>query len=304
MQRCAARALSGILACALWAVAAPCASAAEIAVVRSGDAEPYRLAAGVLRDRLGEAGHTVREHLAEDVESGTASTSEADVMVAIGSRSSELLAEQRGPEPSLVYCMVTRSHLVSGEQVHGVSAEPSPAAQLAPLRRALPDLERVGFLYSSSSDPSMARMRAWRTAAEQVDDGELRVLAVDVDAHDSFAGAVAELLDRNPDVIVTAPDPQVYRAASVRALLLASLRRRVPVLGFSRAFVRAGALLGLDVDPRQQGLQATRLVKDLLAEQTLPDLIEPETTLLVNRTVARRLRIELPASLLARAEQP
>ena len=40
-------------------------------------------------------------------------------------------------------------------------------------------------------------------------------------------------------------DAAAYDAATVRSLLLASIRRKTPVFGYSPALVRAGALLGV-----------------------------------------------------------
>ena len=50
----------------------------------------------------------------------------------------------------------------------------------------------------------------------------------------------------------------------MRTLLLAGIRKKIPVWGFSTAFVRAGALIGVGVEPRSQGAQAAEILVKLL----------------------------------------
>jgi ABC-type uncharacterized transport system substrate-binding protein len=87
------------------------------------------------------------------------------------------------------------------------------------------------------------------------------------------------------------------------------LRRRVPVFGFSPAFVRAGALIGVGIDPHAQGRQAGELVRLSLARSPTADSIPnavrlaPTYQLAVNLTVARKLGVTLPAEFIAHADQ-
>jgi ABC-type uncharacterized transport system substrate-binding protein len=134
-----------------------------------------------------------------------------------------------------------------------------------------------------------------------------------VDKHESVAKAIDALLAGGVDVVWTAPDSSVYDVATVRSLLLEAIRSHTPVFGFSPAFVRAGALLGVGIEPAHQGRQAAAIVDLLLKaaaaassgattqprpEQLCPD---PEFQLAVNLIVARELSITLPKSLVTRA---
>ena len=56
--------------------------------------------------------------------------------------------------------------------------------------------------------------------------------------------------------MLTLPDAVLYNSATVKPLILASLDQRLPVIGFSAAFVRAGAAAGVFADFREAGRQA------------------------------------------------
>jgi len=86
-----------------------------------------------------------------------------------------------------------------------------------------------------------------------------------------------------------------------KALLLKTMRKSVPVYGFSEPFVRAGALFGLAIDLDFQGRRAAalalRVYKDQLDKGDL--YIEPEEgKLVVNISMARQLNILLTQHIL------
>ena len=132
--------------------------------------------------------------------------------------------------------------------------------------------------------------------------GSWKLEAVDVDRYDSMADAIAELFQRDVDLIWTMADSGIYNRATVNSLLLSSLRQQIPVFGFSGSFVKAGALLGLDADPALQGEYAASLVVSGLEGNKLNDKsICSGVTIAVNMVVADRLGISLPAAVINQA---
>jgi ABC-type uncharacterized transport system substrate-binding protein len=63
-------------------------------------------------------------------------------------------------------------------------------------------------------------------------------------------------LDGKADLVLTLPDGALYNSATVKPLILASIEHRLPVIGFSAAFVRAGAAAGVFIDFREAGRRA------------------------------------------------
>jgi putative ABC transport system substrate-binding protein len=229
------------------------------------------------------------------------------MFLAIGTRAAAFLHKRLPGDATLVYCMVSGPQVAKLRQrpkTHGISTEVPLPEQFGFIASALPEVRSVGMLYSSGRQSSHRHMEKVR---QELPAGWV-LYAVDVDRHASMAKALAALLARKPAVVWTAADPAVYNAASIRALLLGALRRRTPVFGFSVPFVRAGALLGVGVDPEKQGQQAATYCRALLAGQTPPDARDGSThsaaglRWAANLIVAKQIGIELPPQVVRKAD--
>jgi ABC-type uncharacterized transport system substrate-binding protein len=293
----------GLLLMALCPVL-PCA-AAEILIVKASDAEPYTQAENELRQRLNDQHMVVRSMMVKDMSQNgvQSSVGNADAVVAIGTSAARWLHEQLPASVKLAYCMVNNAAetgLLQGHGAGGVTTDVSPEAQMSLIAEALPHTRAVGVLYRSDSPQSQSGIDALRSAMPS----GWHVEAVAVNDYPSVAAAIDALTQKNIDVIWTTADQKLYDTASVRVLLLAALRRNIPVWGFSPAFVRAGALLGVGVNPRAQGDQVADLVLKLIASNA-PVAAEAQPPrdyeIAVNLIVAQQLGIQIPDSLSSRA---
>jgi ABC-type uncharacterized transport system substrate-binding protein len=311
---------------AAWvALAAPATGpllGAEITIVLSGEEAPYVAARDAASKALASQGHAVQVLQLRDL-TKAATDRKADVFLAIGTKAALALHEAVKPPARLVYCMVpdpARSGLAQGLPACGISMEVPFEVQVDLMLKAVEKAKTIGMLYRSDVPASLAMMKELEQCAPK----GVRVLGVSVDKHPSVAAAIDALLDQKPDIIWTAPDAAVYDTAAIRALLLASVRRQVPVYGFSVPFVKAGALLGTGIDPRAQGEQAAGLVPDLLKAPAAPAasadssgatpvassqsasahvVMPPKFEIAVNLVVAQRLSLTLPEGVIAKATQ-
>ena len=104
-----------------------------------------------------------------------------------------------------------------------------------------------------------------------------------------------ELFDAT-DVLLALPDPQVFNGLTIQNILTAAYRQRVPLAGFSPAYVKAGALLALYSTPAQLGAQSGEIARAVLAGRPLPPPQAPrEFSVGVNADVARSLGIAVDA---------
>ena len=298
---------------AALALTASGSRAAEVTIVLSSQASPYVKAEAELRARLVGLGHTTRTiEIGELVKKPDPGRGSGSMFVAVGTPAAAWLKANLPAQTPLVYCMthdVEAPAPVTGRRMAGVSTDVPLSVQFGLIAEALPRATTIGVLYRSDNENS-ARILAGATAG--LPKG-WKIQAVAVDKHESVAKAIDALLAGGVDVVWTAPDSSVYDVATVRSLLLAAIRSHTPVFGFSPAFVRAGALLGVGIEPAHQGRQAAAIVDLLLKaaaatssgattqprpEQLCPD---PEFQLAVNLIVARELSITLPKSLISRA---
>jgi putative tryptophan/tyrosine transport system substrate-binding protein len=279
------------------------ASTADVVSVVSSDAVPYRQAQESLTKQLAANGHRLRPVTMENIaKSGMGLLGDASYVVAIGSSAAVWLHDHK-PTMPLVYCMVSnpeRAGLLTPPPAVGITTDVPMAEQMRLIKEALPNCTSVGVLYRENDAQSRQDLEAVRLALPM----GTRLEAIAIDKVASPAAAIDDLLAKNVDVVWTCPDSQIWNEGTVRSMLLSALRRKVPVFGFSTAFVRAGALMGVGLDPMTQGAQAAGVVQDLIMGR-MPEnrVVAPTYDICLNLVVAQKLSLTLPKELQDRAKQ-
>ena len=99
------------------------------------------------------------------------------------------------------------------------------------------------------------------------------------------------------DVLLASLDPVIYNNESIRNILITAYRYKTPVIGHSKAFVKAGALMGLYTSPQQLGVEVSEILISLSGKKTQP-LPEPKPpkyfSIEYNYFVAQALGLSLP----------
>ncbi len=262
------------------------AHAGTVLLLRSSAAEPYLETASAFRAAWRGP---VRELAADDA--GAAARQLAaispDVVVAVGLKAA-LLAREALPRTPLVHCLVAdpARWQLTGPWVTGVAAEVPPRATLEALKEVAPDARRVGLLYGRDTGAEFARAARAAAAACRMT-VEARALP-DVGALSPEARALAD----QADVLWLPADPTVATPEAFTFLLDLSLARRKPLVVFSEALVRAGAMLAVIPDYGWTGTAAATAVKRILAGERAGDvpLAGPlRTRVVTNPEVARAL---------------
>lgn len=158
------------------------------------------------------------------------------------------------------------------------------------LRAALPERRRVGVLISAESRADMAGLRSDLSQhGGTLDDRTLR----------SNTGLFTELDDllTDNDVLLAVPDGGIYNSNTIRNILLASYHRGIPLVGFSAAYVKAGALCAIFSTPEELAVQAGEMTQVFARTGRLPDAQYPTRyAVALNAEVARTLGITLPSA--------
>jgi putative ABC transport system substrate-binding protein len=280
-------------------------SRADIVIVKSSDADPYQQADAALEKLLAGPDVKVRAVLVKQLaESGIGTAiSTTDTVIAIGTPAASWLHNQLPEGVELVYCMVTNAQdagLLKGSDCWGITTDVPISDQIKLIGEALPKARTVGILYRSDVPAGVDDVKAMKQAVP----ADWHVETVAANEHKTVSEAIDALTQKNVDVIWTAADLKLYDAASVQALLLAALRSKTPVWGFSPAFVRAGALVGVGVDPRSQASQTADLIKQLKDnKQAVKNRVQSasEYQIAVNLIVADQIGVTIPDSMVKRA---
>lgn len=224
-----------------------------------------------------------------------------DLLVTLGSDMAARLMTSP-PDASLLCLLIPRltfRHLAAQlpeparGRVSAIYLDQPFARTLHLLQSAFPEARDIAVPLGPSSALEEAEL-----AAEAAAHG-LRLHLARIREDENPLRAILGLLD-DSDVLLALPDPVVYNQYSVQGILLATYRREIPVIGFSRAYVRAGAITAVYTTPVQVGRQAGRLILDAFT-MTPPRLPPPrppeEYEIAVNRQVTRSLGIILPDDL-------
>jgi ABC-type uncharacterized transport system substrate-binding protein len=293
------------IALSAFAFCGPPVVRADLVIVRSSDAVPYKEADAALHEHLSGRSETVRSVLAKELADGglAAGIKPADSVVAVGTPAARWLHARLPASNRLVYCMVNNpadAGLLQGLPCWGVTTDVAIGDQIKLIAEALPRARVVGMLYRSDTNSGKEAVKAMLAALP----ADWRLETVAVNEAPSIGAAIESLTGKDIDVIWTSADSSLYDAASVRSLLLSGIRKKIPVWGFSTAFVRAGALIGVGVEPRAQGAQAAEmLIKLLDAPASLKEGAQSphEFQIALNLIVAQQLSLDIPQSLTGRA---
>lgn len=287
--------LSGLLWFQWVWVTAECVAAPSLAVVVPGDrSAAQEEALEALSAELQRGGVQRSEMVlvqAKDV--ATVAHSGPKLVIALGSVASQALLESGSRVPQL-FTLLPRDgfesllsrHKPAGP-VAAIYLDQPVARQFALLRLALPKSKNVGLLLGPTSRTAEARLKS--AALER----QFRPVVVKIEQADALHSALQKVLDE-ADVLMAVADPMVYNANTIRNILLTSFRARVPLVTFSPAYVKAGAVLAVYSTPKQIGTQAGAIARDVLRGKPLPSSQYPvEFSLSVNPQVADSLGLVL-----------
>lgn len=277
------------------------AGAAEIAVLKSAGLPYYEQAvigfkAGIpattsvkeynLNGQLAEGGQIARSLRA----------SPPDLIFAVGLKAAMAAKLEIFDQP-VVFCMVLNPerHGLPAPNMTGIAVRPSAETQLAALRSAMPNRNRVGVLYDEEQSGDFIR-QAHRAAKQQ----GLELLTVAVHRQEEIPNAVRALLPK-VDALWLIQDQTVVSESAIPFFLESTLDAKVPLFTFSSTLVQQGALGALVLDPWAVGQQAAHIALARLNGQhtSTGSLQAPERPqLALNVNSAEHVGLVLPPELI------
>lgn len=229
----------------------------------------------------------------EETQSQALRQSKSAVALAVGSQAAALI-KNGYPGIPMIFCMVFDSHQYRGENITGIGLNVPALAQFQALKSVLPSARRIGVVFDPGQ--SLALVEDGRQAAAALD---LVLAEKTVTSSFEISNAVKEMI-WNIDTLWVIPDRTVVSKESFRYMLEASINRKVPILAFSEAFVKGGALLAVAPDYPGIGRQAAGLAKKILGGASpggIPPLLPPGQIVL-NLNTAKALSISIPPEVL------
>lgn len=219
--------------------------------------------------------------------------SQAELIVAVGSEALRQALARNDPLPIVATLLPRQNYekiLAEARRRSGrttaIYLDQPPGRQAAFLRHLLPGQKRIGMLFSSETRQQAGPYRLALGAAG------FSLHSEDSETDNTLLPALDNLFRRS-DALLAIPDSTVYRRNNIRAVLITAFRHQRPVIGYSPAFVNAGALAALHSTVSQ------------IARQTAEQIVERGTALgppanpsqfaiAINHNVAHALGLSLP----------
>jgi len=219
-----------------------------------------------------------------------------DVLVTVGTRCTKI-TRGLGHAIPIVFASVlnpvtsgfAQEHGYPQPGVTGASLDIDVGLQLDRFKKLVPNLKKVGILYSERT------MHIVEQASNWSDRHEIELVKYEVKSAKDVPKGV-ETLTHSCDGLWAIPDDLIYTPQSTKHILLESFRTKIPIMGFSPSFVKSGALFALIVDHKFVGVQAGEMVVKILAGTPIERLAisTPEAPYLyINKKTADRLRLDI-----------
>jgi putative ABC transport system substrate-binding protein len=172
------------------------------------------------------------------------------------------------------------------------------------LKEVVPGISRAAMMFNPKTSPQTGYYRqSLEAAAASL---ALQIVAAPVSNHDEIQKVMADLGQHSDAGLIVVSD--VFTAArSQRDLITSSaVHHRIPVVYFIALFVRAGGLLSYGVDHPDLQRRAATYVDRILKgakPQDLPVQLPTKFELVINLKTAKTMGLDVPPSLLARADE-
>lgn len=277
-----------------------------VVIVKSREAEPYDLAVRSMRRILRDKGidAQIQEYLVPEDSQGKEDRisdlrkKNPQLLVTLGSAATEKVSKTIKDAPVL-FCMVLnplasgfiRSMNTSGNNLTGASLDIPTHIQFDALRSIVPNLKRIGVIYNPQETEKVVE-QARKVAREM----GLELFAVPIASEDKVPEAL-RAMERGVDALWSVADSTTFTSASMEPIFLYTLRNKLPFMGLSPAFVKAGALLALAIDYQEVGAQCGGLAAKLLAGESpssLPITTPQKTVLHINLKTAETIGLKIP----------
>ena len=267
--------------------------AAGVILVLSEESSAFSEAAEALTAELRSAGHRPQTLTVPLRADDAAALSGTPLIVTLGTRAAQAVSSL-APRTLVLHTLLPRSAFEKlpgkGDDSRRMSAvfiDQPAARQIELLRIALPEWSRVALVVGRESSELGARLQA------SARDKRLRPMLETASGESDLYPALQRMLVE-PAVLLAVPDASLFNNRTISNILLTAYHHRSPVIGFSPAYVKAGALLALYSTPAQIGQQAGEVARQGLASGSLQPPAAPRHFRIgTNPYVARSLGIGL-----------
>lgn len=221
------------------------------------------------------------------------------LIFAIGDKAT-FLAKKEFSETPVIFSMVlnwNKLKISENKNITGISLDVPPESQFTQLKLVAPRVSRVGVIYSPEASQELIER------AKEISSGlGLGLVSYQVHSEKEVKKAWDKIKDQI-DALWMVADPIVITTNSFEFLQKQTLRQKIPFMGYSESFVKAGALLSVSPDYETIGSQAASIAAQILEDKQKPwdiQVAEPiGTVITLNKNTAKKLGLLLDDRILS-----
>ena len=186
-----------------------------------------------------------------------------------------------------------------GNNSTGVSDRTPIKQQLEIMKKVLPNMKKVGILYTANEDNAVKQAQEAEKLAKELG-LEVKVSSV---ANTNDIQQVTESLASQTDAIFVPIDNTI--ASAMATVVKVTDAKKIPVFPSADTMVADGGLLGLGVDQYQIGVETAKVVAKVLKgadTKDMPIVLANEGVIYLNEAKAKQLGIEIPKEIKDKAK--
>jgi putative ABC transport system substrate-binding protein len=284
------------------------AQSGRIVVLSGQDLKPYQEVLAGLQQSLTKQGInlSIEIHSLQGNQSKTQEVladvkrNSARLVITLGSAATQATVREVSHLPILATMIMSASDIQPAQNATAVLLDFPLDMQLQWLKRIVPGAGTVGILFHPQEN--QAKVTA---AMRIVKDTGLKLMPQAVDSPRALPDAL-DNISRTVDVLWGISDSMVMTPHTAEPILLSTLRNKIPLIGLSTSWVKAGALYALDRDYVDIGLQCGEVAGKVLGGTpagSLTPMPPRKVTYAVNLKTAGVIDLELPPELIQGAAQ-
>ena len=180
------------------------------------------------------------------------------LVLTLGSPATEAVIREVKNIPIIAGMIMNETELTKAENATGIVLEFPLQTHISWIQKLLPDKKTIGALFNSRENTGTIEQ-----ARQIIEDSGLTFYAKQVETPQELPDAL-DSLPGNADVLWGLTDSVVFSPETVKGILLFSFRNRIPFVGLSTSWVKAGAVYALDRDYVDIGVQCGELAEQVL----------------------------------------
>ncbi|MEJ2619849.1 MAG: ABC transporter substrate binding protein [Candidatus Thiodiazotropha sp.] len=168
-------------------------------------------------------------------------------IITLGTRAA-IISSKNIQDITIISALIPKNNTLFKERLHNnpnqyfIYLDQPPGHSLALIKVLSSRFEDIGLIVDSK-DQEM--VEALQEAALRL---KLNLLIEQIFSKDEVGESLNNLL-QNIDIFLTTPDTKIHNKSTVSNILLSTYRKRIPLIGFSSAYVKAGALAAVYSSP-------------------------------------------------------